>query len=354
MIGFSDGVQNITYTYNPDGIRISKDVDGNQTQFIVDSNRDYAQVIAELDAVAVIQKEYVFGSDLLSQNNASDKQFYHYDSLGTTRNLSDSTAIISDSYFYEGFGNLLEADGATENSYLFTGEQYDEELNNYYLRARYYNQGVGRFTQMDEWAGIESEPITLNKHIYAYSDGINVIDPTGMFGLNDIMAARTTQNILRNINVIGRGPTGVGANATGRKLIWNGGCFIVEEIAEDYIASAIGLYFFDDIKVKKPYVGQSRVDVVGRLKAHFRGPRASLKNLTTILPVSIRKGVDDKLEDVLNALEQSFIDDMKGPGGGQSNNTSKGNSANARNQLKGDRLKRLSKLMDKFKICPNG
>ncbi|MBF7073944.1 hypothetical protein ISG33_11090 [Glaciecola sp. MH2013] len=359
MIGFNDGTQSITYEYNPDGIRTSKSVDGITTDFIVDSNRDYAQVIAEQVNNTDIQKEYVFGYDLLSQSSLTDigdetqtnTAFYHYDSLGTTRNLSNTDASISDSYFYEAFGELLASDGDTDNDYLYTGEQYDAQLDNYYLRARYYNQGVGRFTQMDEWMGVDNEPVTLNKYIYAYSDGINIIDPSGMFGLSDIMEARTTQNILRNINVIGRGPSGVGANATGRKLIWNGGCFIVEEIAEDYISNAIGLYVFEDIKLNKPYVGQSKVDVPKRVKTHFRGPRATIKNLTHILPVSIADNVEDKLDDVLDALEQSFIDDMDGPGGKAKGPNSEGNSANKRNQFKAKKREDLGKLMKKFKIC---
>lgn len=95
----------------------------------------------------------MFGNDLISQKTTSDTHFYHYDSLGTTRDLSDSTANISDSYFYEAFGELLNQTGRTDNNYKYTGEQFDAELDNYYLRARYYNQGMGRFTQMDSFDG---------------------------------------------------------------------------------------------------------------------------------------------------------------------------------------------------------
>ena len=73
---------------------MSKTVDGVQTNYVVDSNRPYAQVIAEQDASDVIQKEYVFGNDLISQNLGSDTSFFHYDSLGTTRDLSDSTGLL--------------------------------------------------------------------------------------------------------------------------------------------------------------------------------------------------------------------------------------------------------------------
>lgn len=124
----------------------------------------------------------------------------HYDSLGTTRNLSDSTATISDSYFYEGFGEILGSDGTTENTYLFTGEQYDEELNNYYLRARYYNQGVGRFKQMDTFDGFDADPMSLNKYVYGSSEPINNSDPSGYVTLCSLSTGIKNRMRLATIN----------------------------------------------------------------------------------------------------------------------------------------------------------
>ncbi|TRY30325.1 RHS repeat-associated core domain-containing protein [Aliiglaciecola sp. M165] len=206
MISFNDGSQSATYQYNPDGIRVAKSVDTTDTFFLVDSNRDYAQVIAEQDSSDAIGKEYVFGSDLISQNTAADTHFYHYDSLGTTRNLSDSSAAITDSYFYEAFGVLLATDGSADNDYRYTGEQFDTELDNYYLRARYYDQNVGRFTQMDEWMGKACTPITLNKYIYGDADPINGIDPSGYF---------TVKSLMTGLNVVARGTTrSIGSSAS--------------------------------------------------------------------------------------------------------------------------------------------
>jgi RHS repeat-associated protein len=62
---------------------------------------------------------------------------------------------------------------------LFAGEQFDEVLDQYFLRARYYNQASGRFTQQDTWMGRNIDPITLNKYLYANSDPVFYTDPTG-------------------------------------------------------------------------------------------------------------------------------------------------------------------------------
>ena len=201
MTGTSDGTNVLAFAYNPDGIRTSKTVNGATTDFVVDSQRDYAQVIAEQDALQTINKEFVFGTDLVSQIVGGESHFFHYDSLGTTRDLSDSTGILTDSYFYEAFGELLASTGTTDNNYRYTGEQYDHDLDTYYLRARYYNPGVGRFTQMDTWLGNDSSPITLNKYVYGNADGVNNIDPTGNFSIAELQAVNNIRSILSETQI---------------------------------------------------------------------------------------------------------------------------------------------------------
>ena len=155
-------------------------------------NRDYAQVIAETDTSNTIAVEYIFGDDLLAQNRSGTLSNYQYDGLGSTRALSDSTGNVSDEYFYDAFGVELARTGTTENDYLFTGEQYDAGLGNYYLRARYYDQGIGRFTQQDTWMGRNSDPVTLHKYLYANADPVRYTDPTGNFSLGSLMSGLNT------------------------------------------------------------------------------------------------------------------------------------------------------------------
>jgi RHS repeat-associated protein len=116
--------------------------------------------------------------------------------LGSTRALSNSAGAITDTYNYESFGSLLNQTGTTLNDYLFTGEQFDSGLDNYYLRARYYNQNIGRFTQMDDWYGKSCTPITLNKYIYADDNPVTGTDPSGYFTLGGLGATSNIQGIL--------------------------------------------------------------------------------------------------------------------------------------------------------------
>ena len=172
--------QTTTYAYNPEGIRTQQTSPSQSTDYLIDQNRDYAQVLAEYDSTG-LKTLYSYGDDLVSQTKGTATHYYYYDGLGSTRALSDASGIVTDTYAYDAFGGLLSQTGITENHYRFTGEQYDAGLDQYYLRARYYDQGVGRFTQQDSWMGKDSDPITLHKYLYANGDGVNHVDPSGHF-----------------------------------------------------------------------------------------------------------------------------------------------------------------------------
>ena len=193
------------YSYDSNGIRTSKTEAGVTTQFVVDLNRDYAQVLEEVvgdieTAPATVQ--YSYGHDLLNQGRAGEFRFYSYDGLGSTRALTDDAGVVTDTYDYEAFGELLNSTGSSENSYLFTGEQLDGETGNYYLRARYLDPSVGRFTQQDTWMGNRNDPISLHKYLYAANDPALYVDPTGnFFSLSGLSTAMNIQGRLATASV---------------------------------------------------------------------------------------------------------------------------------------------------------
>ena len=189
------------YQYNIDGIRTQKVEGSNTSDYLVDQNRDYAQVLSEVSN-GNIAVAYTYGDDLISQDRSTNISYYLYDGLGSTRSLSNAAGSLTDSYHYDAFGIELARTGATENDYLYTGEQFDASLSQYYLRARYYNQGIGRFTQMDTFAGVANDPVTLHKYLYAGNDPVLMVDPSGnSFSMGGMMAAMNTMATLANIAV---------------------------------------------------------------------------------------------------------------------------------------------------------
>jgi len=210
------------YGYNADGIRTRKTENGITTHYVVDSNRDYAQVLAEISNGST-DVSYTYGDDLISQQRAGQAYYYLYDGHGSTRALADGAGSLTDGYDYDAFGVLLNSVGDTENDYLYTGEQLDQNLDQYYLRARYYDQGVGRFTQMDDFSGFIPNPITIHKYLYGNSEPVNNLDPSGNISLSSIgsamnigarLASRSVANVGRSaLNSLNRSLSKIGTRA---------------------------------------------------------------------------------------------------------------------------------------------
>ena len=198
LIAFEQDGVTTEYAYNVDGIRTSKISAHEETHYTVDSNQQHPQVIQEYSNVNGVVT-YTYGDDLISQKRQEETFDYHYDGLGSVRYLSDESGSITDTYDYEAFGKLISRIGDTNNTYLYTGEQYDEETHNYYLRARYYNELIGRFTQRDSYAGNMQDPLTLHKYLYANANPVMYIDPTGYYSMMDMSMAMSMRNMLSNV-----------------------------------------------------------------------------------------------------------------------------------------------------------
>ncbi|MBW4512456.1 MAG: DUF4114 domain-containing protein [Scytonematopsis contorta HA4267-MV1] len=171
--------QTIEFQYNTDGIRAATTVDGKTTNFLIDkTQQEFAQVIEEYGAgnTSVI---YTYGLDLISQQRNRETSFYHTDALGSVRLLTDISGNVLNTYLYDPYGSVINQLEMQKNAYKFTGEQFDNELANYYLRARYYNPATGRFVSRDSFAGFNKRPLSLSDYLYAEGNPINAIDPSG-------------------------------------------------------------------------------------------------------------------------------------------------------------------------------
>jgi RHS repeat-associated protein len=121
----------------------------------------------------------------------SGTSYYHYDGQMSTRQLTDASATPIDAYTYEAFGTLLTSPALSTNEYRYIGEQYDSHVSMYYLRARYYDPGIGRFSTPDPL--LRQAAMTLLDHHYVYSENSPIVyaDPTGLnpYNIAGIMLA---------------------------------------------------------------------------------------------------------------------------------------------------------------------
>lgn len=167
----------VSFAYDAEGLRTSKTVNGEKTIFVWDGN----QVVMELSASGKVQKRYIRGNDLVfaDRGTETEKTYYLTDSHGNVVQLLDEDGKISKVYEYDSFGNEVDPDKKDDNPFRYCGEYYDKEIEEIYLRARYYQPAVGRFITRDTYTGESDDPLSLHLYTYCENDGVNHIDPSG-------------------------------------------------------------------------------------------------------------------------------------------------------------------------------
>ncbi|MCK4913049.1 MAG: RHS repeat-associated core domain-containing protein [Planctomycetes bacterium] len=145
----------------------------------------------------------MIGHDVIAQATGSNNpKYFLYDGHGSVRHLADNTGAITESYNYDAYGNRLDSTSASTNL-LYSGEWYDSDAAQYYLRARWYSPANGLFNRMDPFAGNRQDPQSLHKYLYVHCNPINSIDPTGMFefSLAGLTFNMNMQTMMRAIDI---------------------------------------------------------------------------------------------------------------------------------------------------------
>ncbi|MGB2809425.1 MAG: RHS repeat-associated core domain-containing protein [Sedimentisphaerales bacterium] len=157
-----------------------------ERKYIVDIVGGLPVILMELNNSGDIVKTYIYAnSQIIAQHTGdheADRYFYLHDRLGSVRQVIDTSGNLENSYTYDPFGEVLESDsaqGAPGNAFMFTGQYFDSEIEEYYLRARQYDPHIARFTARDPVFGRPQEPLTLHKYLYCLNDPLNRTDPTG-------------------------------------------------------------------------------------------------------------------------------------------------------------------------------
>lgn len=167
------------YSYDEEGRRISKTIDGSTTYFHYDGD----QVLYETDANNQILAEYTYQENGLPLTMMRNNQTYYYllNGHGDVIELTDQAGNTVASYTYDAWGNILSQSGemANQNPYRYAGYRYDGETGLYYLMARYYNSDTRVFLSLDPVMGDSKNPITLNGYLYANNNPVIYSDPQG-------------------------------------------------------------------------------------------------------------------------------------------------------------------------------
>ena len=159
------------YSYDAEGLRHEMEENGSLVKFIFNPDRE-----AVVEESSSSLTRYIRSSELIARNTDAARTYYHYvsDEMGSTTHIVDEDGIILNHYTYDAWGNLTAQEEAVPNRFKFTGQQLDPVTQQYYLRARFYNPVIARFTQEDTYRGDG-----LNLYAYCANRPTYYIDPTG-------------------------------------------------------------------------------------------------------------------------------------------------------------------------------
>ena len=170
------GGKTVINTYNGEGLRVAKSVNGSLTRYLY----EYDKVILEVNGSGNQIARNLYGINLLMRTVDGESYYYMYNGhADVTALVNAATGEVAATYYYDAFGNILESTGDVNNNITYAGYQYDEETGLYYLNARMYDPKIARFLQEDTYRGDPMDPLSLNLYAYGHNNPITYYDPTG-------------------------------------------------------------------------------------------------------------------------------------------------------------------------------
>jgi RHS repeat-associated protein len=165
----------VTFKYDPFGRRIYKQSPNATNIFVYDGDN----LVETVNSSGGTVGRYTQGQSIdeaLALQRGTTTDYYEADGLGSITSLTATNGSITQSYTYDSFGNTTNSSGSLTNFFRYTNREFDTESNLYYDRARYYDQGDGRF--------LSEDPVRfrggLNFYGYTGNNPTNFTDPEGL------------------------------------------------------------------------------------------------------------------------------------------------------------------------------
>ena len=170
-----------SYTYNQDGIRTSKTVDGTLTDYLIDGST----IVAQRTGYDTLWFMYDSDGTRVGFTYHDDAYYYMKNAQGDVTGIVDSDLNVVVEYSYDAWGKLIETTGSEANfigklnPFLYRGYYYDAETGMYYLGGRYYDPVTCRMLNSDSQLNNDSSIIGSNVYAYCYNSPVNAVDNLG-------------------------------------------------------------------------------------------------------------------------------------------------------------------------------
>ena len=154
--------------YDAEGLRYETEENGQRFRFVY-HNGELLYEGGDRE-----ETSYHTGAGIEGFKRNRERFYYHQDEQLSNALITDGTGRIRNHYLYDAFGDGTASQEEISNRLGYTGQQYDQATEQYYLRARYYNPILGRFLQEDEYLGDG-----LNLYAYCENNPVMYYDPSG-------------------------------------------------------------------------------------------------------------------------------------------------------------------------------
>lgn len=160
----------IQMSYDSNGMRTQKTVDGVKTNYYYDSNKNLIALVKGNDTLLFY---YDSDGNATSFSYNGTMYFYVKNLQGDVIRIIDLAGTEVASYVYDAWGNIKDTKGEPTireiNPIRYRGYVYDTETSLYYLQSRYYDPFAGRFLNADIYCDTGTDT-TLSTNMFAYCE----------------------------------------------------------------------------------------------------------------------------------------------------------------------------------------
>ena len=181
-----NGIAIVAYTYNTDGLRTSKTVNGVTTEYYWLNGTLYGQKTGDEYLYFLYDENGTVYGFILKTNTSESYYYYEFNLQGDIIGIIDSAGNKVVEYTYGAWGDILSITGiladtiGQKNPLRYRGYYYDAETGFYYLNNRYYDPEIGRWVNADNVISGTGESVQgYNLYSYCFNNPVNMSDPSG-------------------------------------------------------------------------------------------------------------------------------------------------------------------------------